>query len=280
MKIGIIGGKGKFGRWFQLLFKGWGAEVELADFGTRLSNNEVAKRNEVILVAVPLQELKRVLNQIRGDLTGDKLLVDIASVKLPFIDTFESLPSQIVLLHPMFAPTQAADCQGQLSTFWTLRDGDLTEEFLSRLTQHLQLVEIDPTEHDRMMSLIQGLSHSFAILLGLTLGSLGLKPQVTRSLASPIYRIQLDLAARVLGHDPKLYREIAMLNDQTGEVLKIYQEHLTQLADTVTNLDRQGYDQLFCDARDVLAPIIDDSQRESSELIEYLLKGLNQNRDS
>ena len=85
---------------------------------------------------------------------------------------------------------------------------DLFEEQGARVT----ITTAD--EHDRMMAVIQGLTHFKAILLAGTMRRLGISPADTESYISPVYRIETGIAGRLLAQNPELYADILCMNPQ------------------------------------------------------------------
>jgi len=70
-------------------------------------------------------------------------------------------------------------------------------------------------DHDKAMSVIQGMTHFMLISGGMTMRDLGFKLQETKNLSSPVYQLVLDLVGRILGQDPRLYGEIQLNNPET-----------------------------------------------------------------
>ncbi|MGD8255162.1 MAG: hypothetical protein PVF48_12270, partial [Syntrophobacterales bacterium] len=62
--VGIIGGLGKMGRWFQRFFSELGYQVSVADLDTETTAEDLARTCNLVLVAVPLQHTVEVVRAI------------------------------------------------------------------------------------------------------------------------------------------------------------------------------------------------------------------------
>ena len=95
MKIAIIGGSGKMGRWFTNFLLKDGKEVvitgrnkkKLLEAGQQLgvavaSNVEAVKSSDVVLLSVPVESLEEVLEQISPHVKPKQAIIDITSTKV------------------------------------------------------------------------------------------------------------------------------------------------------------------------------------------------------
>jgi hypothetical protein len=74
-------------------------------------------------------------------------------------------------------------------------------------------------EHDRIMAVVQGLMHLTSVQLLTTLRSLGIPLALLRAFSSPVYRVRMDFAARILGQNAEMYADIALGNPATRRAL-------------------------------------------------------------
>jgi prephenate dehydrogenase len=81
IKIGIIGGNGRMGIWFRTLFETKGHEYLISDRGTELSNIDIARSCNVIIVATPMEVFEDVIKEIAPHIHEDAFLTDICSLK-------------------------------------------------------------------------------------------------------------------------------------------------------------------------------------------------------
>jgi prephenate dehydrogenase len=274
-KLGIIGGNGKFGLWFRNLLKLEFEDILIADIGTAYTNFDICRECNIIIITVPLNKTLSVLEALSDHLREDQLLVEITSIKEPFLKILNGLKCEVLQLHPMFAPIQNV-IDSQLIIFHKLILGGKSEFFLNILnSKGLKLKESEPKKHDEMMAVIQGLFHSFSLALGVTFRKLNISVEETLSFSSPVYKIQFDLMARILAQDCELYQEIAMLNPVTPSIIEQLAENLSLISNIIKNQDRDGYKKEFTECAKNLEKFIPEAFAESCEIIESLLNKKN-----
>ncbi|MFQ6088712.1 MAG: prephenate dehydrogenase/arogenate dehydrogenase family protein [Candidatus Methanofastidiosia archaeon] len=117
MRVGIVGGYGKMGRWFCK-----NLPYDVAIFGkdiekTKICSKELSVKffreleellefSDLILVSVPLTENKRVLEEIKEKIPSEKMIFDIASLKMESVKVLKDYPKSVKVssIHPMFGP--------------------------------------------------------------------------------------------------------------------------------------------------------------------------------
>ena len=246
--IGIIGGRGQFGQWCQALFERLGHTISLSDVGTDLSNEELVTRVEVVIVSVPIGVTGAVLERIIPLLRAEQLLMDLTSVKTPFTKHLLAAPCEVLSLHPMFAPSTPSN--GQTCVVCRIRPGGASQYFLDALiAEGIALVEMTPEDHDRMMAVVQGLTHFQAIAGEHCMAMLGFDTEESLRIASPVYRMRLAMMGRILEQNPRLYAEIQIFNPYVREVVSALLESSRKLADVIDRRDVDAFVEMFDGAR-------------------------------
>ncbi len=195
-RILIVGGTGQMGRFFARLTTLQGARVKLA--GREIGKTQIAAKemevepgtildaasSDIVILAVPTEEMVRVATETASLMRTGSLLVDLASVKTGISDKIaEKIPRQLeyVSLHPLFGPN-IDDLHNQVIVALSYQVG----QKWSKLAKSLQSVgakihKMTAAQHDRSMAYVQGL-HDFALIsLGLGLDGMGGEPR-TQSL--------------------------------------------------------------------------------------------------
>lgn len=126
-----------------------------------------AAQCDVIILAVPVSEIRVICQDIADFVNPGALVVDVGSVKLaPIADMVECLPEhvQIVGTHPLFGPQSAkTGLAGHKLSLCPVR-GDAWRSirvFLKR-TLGLEVITCRPEDHDREAAMVQGLTHLIA----------------------------------------------------------------------------------------------------------------------
>lgn len=238
--VGVIGGRGGFGKWISDLCEQRAFPVIMSDVGSELSNREVVRRAQVVFVCVPIGVTRTVLEEVEPVLTSDHLLVDLTSVKTPFLEVLSRLPSEVLSLHPMFAPTVGSG-YGQSCVSCAIRSGHRSRQVTSWLSDRgVRMIPMEPGEHDRMMAVVQGLTHFQAISAAHCMMRIGFDVQGSVDVSSPVYRLRLAMIGRILGHDSRLYAEIQTYNPYIPDVLRTLADSSALLQGQVESKDVAG----------------------------------------
>jgi prephenate dehydrogenase len=95
MKIAIIGGSGKMGRWLASFLKSEGKEVVIADrdgdrlqptarelgVGAAATNIEAVSGADCVILSVPVENIEEVAGEVGPNLRSRQLVFDVTSVK-------------------------------------------------------------------------------------------------------------------------------------------------------------------------------------------------------
>ena len=227
--IGIIGGSGNMGRWFESFFKEAGHPVLIAGRKTAMTYAQLVHRSDVVMLSVPVNAVERICREISPILVPSQLLMDICSLKESVLKTMLTIPSvQVVGTHPLFGPA-TENLQGQNIIICPGRGTDRLK-WLEDVFQAggAVLTRMDPIEHDRSMAVVQGLTHFLTITLGRTLQKLNLQPQDALKVATPVFRTQLDLIGRLFAQDLELYQDLIRNNPHVEATLNTFLSSLNE----------------------------------------------------
>jgi prephenate dehydrogenase len=257
MKILIIGGTGETGRWFAKFYKKHGFDVviwgvnrrkDIADeLGMQFADDfdgEI-KESDIIMISVPIDVTEKTIQEIAPKMPAGSLLMDITSIKtapMGVMLKYAPLDVEILGTHPMFGPS-IPDVRGQTVIF-TPVEGRCSKWFpiIRSLYEdngaHIEVMS--PEQHDRMMAVVQGLTHFAYITIGSVFRELEFDVANSRRFMSPMYDIMLDLVGRILAQNPYLYAMIQM-NPEVAKVHKAYIAQCNLMAEIVRNKDVEGF---------------------------------------
>ena len=268
MRIAILGGSGKMGRWFTNFLLKDGREVVISgrnerklleakqQLGVEVASNVAAVRGaEVVLLSVPIESLGAVVAQISPHIQPKQVVIDISSTKVfPMATIHKHLKTGLALgVHPLFGPG-ARDMVNQNFILTPLNDEERAlaqkvKEYLEAKGARVSLMS--PQEHDEKMAIILGLSHFIAIVSADTLLSSD-KMEPAAAIGGITYKVLLTLVESVLSEDAELYASLQMsLPDITG-IESLFQRRAKVWADLVKNKDRQEFVQQMNVLRDRL----------------------------
>jgi prephenate dehydrogenase len=172
----------------------------------------------------------------------------------------------------MFGPT-AGSIQGQTIVATPARCSEDDIRFFEEIFECLgaRVTRTTPEEHDRMMAVIQGLTHFKAILLAGTMRRLGISPVDTELYMSPVYRIETGIAGRLLAQNPGLYADILCMNPSVPSVLDLCEQTAHEIHQMITDGDRDAFTAEFLASRDWFGPFCDQAQEETDRLIHAMV---------
>jgi prephenate dehydrogenase len=127
-----------------------------------------------------------------------------------------------------------------------------------------------PEEHDRMMAVVQGLMHFSSVALVSALRSLGVNIKDLNSYSSPVYRIRMDFAERILNQDAELYADIALSNPRTKEVISAYIKSSRSLLSAIEGNKRSSFITAFKTAAAYLGGSKKSAEKRTDHIISFM----------
>ena len=271
--VAIIGGRGEIGSVMARIFSDLGHYVLVADLETELSPVDAARMAEVVLVSVPIVVTERVIREIGPHVRPEGLLMDVTSIKAaPMAAMLESTRASVVGTHPMFGPG-VHTLQGQRIVVCEGR-GDRWASWVRSMVSARGLVVTDATseQHDRVMALVQVLTHFQTQVLGLTLARSSVSLSESLAFTSPAYLMELYVAARHFAQAADLYGPIEMLNPRTAEVTEAFSTAAHELREILVARDQPRFDAVFEEVRAFFGEFTHEALEQSSYLIDRLVE--------
>lgn len=267
--IGIIGGKGKMGNYFVNFFERNKYEVIISDQKTELSNTEVAKRADVVIISVPIDRTEEVILKVAPHMKKSALLMDLTSVKVGPMEAMKKEKSDYLGCHPLFGPT--ASIFGQIVILCSGR-GVIWHHWLKKLLEDNGAIvrELTPQKHDELMSYIQTLTHFSHIAFANTLRKSGISIREFIKYPSPVYMMELYMMGRILKQDPKLYANIQLTNPANLKAVESYLASCRQLAETIEKKKFKDNVDYFERNADYLSDFSTIAMDESDRLLKHL----------
>ncbi len=258
MKIAIIGGAGKMGRWFAGFLLKDGKEVVISGRSEKklleakrqlggvgvASNMEAVRDADVILVSVPIDNFERVIAEICPYIGPEQVIIDITSIKVSPVETMHKYIKTGTVLgaHPMFGPGAVSmKNQNVVLTPTNEKEGILAQKVREYLeTKGAKVTLMTPQEHDELIAIVLGLAHFIALVSADTLLSFDKFKQM-RAVAGTTYKVLLTLVEGVISRDPEFYATLQMTLPNIAEVEELFQKSAKTWADLVKNKDKPEF---------------------------------------
>jgi prephenate dehydrogenase len=271
MIAGIIGGTGKMGRLFGSVLERHGFEVLSSGRKTELTNRKLAEESDLVMVSVPIRSTVEVIGDVAPLLTEEQLLCDLTSLKAGPVAAMLSSKAQVLGMHPLFGPG-VSSLRNQTVILTPAR---CSTPLSSRLPEILRaegarLVVMAPDAHDRLMAVIQGLTHFGNLCMADAIRRTGTDLAAALEATSPVYRIQMGLIGRLLSQDAALYGDMLQLNPHVPGVLASFEAAAADLRGRVEAGDLPSFMEFFGRVAELYRPYRDRAAAETDDLIEFM----------
>jgi len=182
MKVAIIGGTGKMGRWFTKFFLEEADQVVISgrnkeklakmksEFGVEVGDNlNAVKSADRVLISVPIDNFETVIKEIHSHVRPNQVIMDICSVKeFPVKMMHKYIKTGVTLgTHPLFGPNvESIQNQNFVITPTSNEEERFANDFKKWLEErHVNVSVMSPKKHDELMSVVLGLPHFIGVLL-------------------------------------------------------------------------------------------------------------------
>lgn len=258
MKIAIIGGTRGLGKWIAKFLKDRNFNVTITGrdeiTGEKISkklqveytssNVEAVSTADVVILSVPVSTLFKLIPEISPFLKKGSLLMDVTSVKekpSKMMHEYAGEEVEIIPTHPLFGP-RIRSLDGQVVVLTPLKKGKWFEKLYKFLeNENARIIVTSPQNHDRMMSVVQGLTHFAYIGIASTIERLDIDIKESRKFASPVYGLMVDMIARIVAQNPYLYYSIQTENRYIKKTHETFISVYRELNDMIINKDEDGF---------------------------------------
>lgn len=211
------------------------------------NNIKTIKTADIIIFAVPIWVMEETIKNLLKYAKKDSIILDITSIKDgPSKVMFEYAPkdSLVIPTHPMFWP-YVSTIAWQIFVL-TPREKDKANKKYLALKKYLEendakVIETSAIEHDKMMAVVQWLTHFDMFVLWETIKRLNLDIKKSMDFVSPIYKIMISSVARYLNQNPKLYSDIQIYNKEILWVHNIFMEVTNDFNNYIKNKDEKSF---------------------------------------
>jgi prephenate dehydrogenase len=258
MQIAVIGGTRGLGNWIAEYLKNKGYDVTITGRNRQIglsiakkmgldytSNNKDALINaDLVIIAVPIESTSKTIKELAPHLKEGSLLMDVTSVKEePAKVMQEYVPEGVEFLpsHPMFGP-RIRSLDGQVVVLTPISKGKWYQRVIEFLeSENARIIETSPQIHDKMMSIVQGLTHFTYIGIASTLEKMQVDVKESRKFASPIYSLMLDMIARITAQNPYLCYSIQTRNHYIPQTHTEFLNTFKELTDMIRMEDKTAF---------------------------------------
>ncbi len=250
MRIAIIGGTGSFGAWYAWWFKQKGFQVTVtgrdAAKGKRVAgalgvqfttdHGEAASGADVTIISTPISVVPEMIRSLAPKIPGGALLADFASVKKGACAAYRKLKKkdiEVASIHPMHGPREES-VAGWPVVFIPIKPGKryaaLKRLFLK---EKASVIECAWEEHDRVLSVVQGVTYFTALAGAAAVKKMGVGLSKTKQFGSPTYELLLELVSRVVCQNPELSAQILAENPLNKRARNTFLNEAKKMAEII-----------------------------------------------
>jgi len=258
MKVAVIGGTRGLGYWIASYLKEKKQTVtitgrdslvgetaaELIGVSYTPNNQTAASEADIVILSVPIESTPQTIKDLGPFMKKGSLLMDVTSIKEePALLMQKYAPEGVEVLpaHPMFGP-RIRSLEGQVVVLTPLEKGKWYSRVVNFLeSEKVRVLSTTPEVHDRMMSVVQGLTHFAYISIAATLKRLEVDLKESRKFSSPIYSLMLDMIARIVAQNPYLCYSIQTKNSHIKETHQAFLETFQELEAMIENENQEEF---------------------------------------
>lgn len=270
--IGIIGGTGAMGKWFAKFFRDQGYKVLVSGSKTKLKNKELVLKSDVIIFSVPIDKTEQIIKEVTPFAKHGTLFTDLTSIKETPVKAMLTAPkdAEVIGMHNIFGPT-VSSIKGQTVVLCPARGKKWLPWLKNVLIKKGAKIKITTAKkHDQMMGIVQGLTHFTAITTGMVLKELNIDIRENLKFVSPVYRLSMDEAGRILAQNPNIYADISILNPYSRKTVKQYLKACDELFNIISKDDKKKFVENFSKASKHLGDFPKKALKETNFLLEIL----------
>ncbi len=230
------------GKWFADFFRNEGYIVHVKGRSTGMSFIDMASQCTVIIVSVPISDTCKVIEAIGPLMSKESLLMDLTSLKVDPVKTMLShSEAEVIGCHPLFGPS-IESISGQNIVMYRARLDHWTDwPFTLFQNRGAHVHEITPERHDKIMAIVQGLTHLNTITMGLIIKESGFAPKELEQFATPVFRTKIEFIKKIFEVNPRLYAEIIGLNPGIHAIIDLYEKQLGSVKKLIESKDIEGF---------------------------------------
>ena len=259
MRVAIIGGAGRMGRWLIEHFLNQGHTITISDAneeearrvaeskGVKLAadNIEASRDADLIVISTPIEVTPTVIREVMPEAKRGSTIMEISSLKSGVIQALKEASEagvRALSIHPLFGPG-VKRLAGERIALIPIKDGEAEAEEAGKLFPEAEIIIVGAEEHDRAMALTLAIPHILNIAFSSLVGEEDIRS--LKRLGGTTFKLQLVLGEGVMAGDPHLYASIQMGNKYTVDSLDRLISRLEDMRRWIVHGDRESFIEFY-----------------------------------
>lgn len=287
MKVAVIGGAGRMGRWLVRYFVSQGHGVVVSDVrldearavaeeaGVEVagSNVEAVKDADLVVVSVPIGATPAVVREIAPHSRKGTVIAEISSLKARAAEALAELAGlgvRPLSLHPLFGPG-VRRLKGMKVAVVPILDSKAETKLAEELFPEAEIVVAAAEEHDRAMALTLSLPYFVNMAFASVIGGEDLA--VLKKLEGTTFKLQLTLAESIMAEDPALHASLQMNNEYVARCLDRFLSQAETIRGCIAEKDEEKFTAFYDRVRGLLSKDVDfpKAYEKMYDVLEILL---------
>ncbi len=247
------------------------------DIGVMFSDNNISavQNADIVIYSVPISLTEKTINETLPYIPAGSVVADVTSIK-KFPSKAMNVRDDITVIptHPMFGP-YISSIAGQVFVLTPEESVKMTPEYIFLKwfleEKKAKIKQETPESHDKMMAVVQGLTHLNMFVVGETMKRLNFSIENSMDFISPIYKLMVSSVGRYLWQNPGLYADIQMYNDEVLSVHEAFLETTHNFHDSVRSWDSGKFCHDVLAAKDFVWAHTCQEWQEYTDKIIYML---------
>ena len=255
---------------FQKAFEKLSIKVLVSDIKTKDKENIILESCDWIILLVPIDQTLSVFKSIKNKIKPTQIFSDFTSVKSILSNETEDCNFEFISCHPLFGPLNNFNGQNIITIPISNKNKYSSIKIIFN-KMGLKITEMENfEEHDKYMSLIQGMTHFSHVCFTTAMKKLDLDIDKVMDICSPIYQSNISFSSRITGGDENLYTNIIMDNPLNKKVIDMYLKTSNEIFDLIKNNSYNEFKKNFVDNRKYLKNHISKMIDQSDFLVDKM----------
>ena len=255
---------------FKNAFENLSLDVIISDKESNKKLQLILDTCDWIILCVPIDKTLSVFNEIKNKIKPNQVFSDFTSVKSILSKEIKNCDFEFISCHPLFGPLNNFTGQNIITIPISIKNKYKEVKKIFGLL-NLKITEMKSfEEHDKYMSLIQGMTHFTHVCFTTAMKKLDLDLKKVMDICSPIYQSNIAFSSRITGGDENLYTNIIMDNPKNKEVLNMYLDTSRKIFSFIESNDYEAFKDNFTDNRKYLEDHIHEMIKQSNFLVDKM----------
>ena len=302
-KVTIVWWTAGFGKWLaEYIWDNFSKQVEITITGRNQErwekvckeiwcfynpdNIDSVKNADIVIISVPIFITNNTIKEVAPHMKSWAVLADVTSIKkTPSEYMKKYAPDNVLVIpvHPMFWPyIKKISWQVFVLTAEEKTKKDPRYIFLKRflLERNANVEETSAIEHDKMMAVVQWLTHFVLFVLWDTIRKLDVDVALSQKFVSPVYKLLVSTVARYMNQNPWLYADIQMNNEEILNVHDIFMESANLFNSIVKRKDEKEFVNQINQASKHFGASAEEWQKYTDKIVYLIWKQINYIKDN